>query len=71
MERTGLEKVKWGSSCQPGLVEAEIKNDQELEAAEQVADTEVKQAEKAKKLMLSEKAVSQESITVGRKLKSR
>ncbi|WP_260272270.1 hypothetical protein [Lactobacillus delbrueckii] len=21
MERTGLEKVKWGSSCQPGLVE--------------------------------------------------
>lgn len=46
-------------------------NDQELEAAEQVADTEVKQAEKAKKLMLSEKAVSQESITVGRKLKSR
>lgn len=61
------------SSSLPGLrrYKAEIKNDQELEAAEQVADTEVKQAEKSKKLMLSEKAVSQESITVGRKLKSR
>ena len=39
------------SSRLPGLrrYKVEIKNDQELEAAEQVADTEVKQAEKAKK----------------------
>lgn len=39
------------SSRLPGLrrYKAEIKNDQELEAAEQVADAEVKQAEKAKK----------------------
>lgn len=45
------------SSRLPGLrrYKAEIKNDQELEAAEQVADTEVKQAEKAKKTYAARK----------------